>query len=336
LVSVCEGAADYLTRAHLYEAASEVFKLLVRVHDKNRDHAKLGIAYAAMSELHHKIRDAELTHSRVLGSYYRVAFFGSKFGELDGLEYIYKEPRLTRLGEICDRLTSLFSSKLGPGTAVELYTKSGDVDRSKLDPAKCYIQITSVSPYFEEWELKDRKTDFERNFNISTFIFETPFTKGGKSHATSLSEQFKLRTILSVEASFPYMKKRLLVTSKRTEEVSPIENSLELIKKRNAALREELLHPTAKTLQPVLQGSVRLQVHAGPTEICKTFLADSAKYPARSVQELRRCLQEFLDVCGEALSKNRELITSSQLSFHQELEDGFAAVRAEMEPFLVD
>lgn len=336
LVSVCEGAATYLTHAQLFEAASDVLKLLVRIHDKNRDHSKLSAAYADLSDLHRKIREADLTHSRVLGSYYRVAFFGPKLPELDGQEFIYKEPRLTRLGEICDRLTTLFTAKLGPQTPVELYTKSGEVDRNKLDASKFYLQITSVIPYFEDWELKDRKTDFERNFNVSHFIFETPFTKSGKAHAASLAEQFKLRTILSVEAAFPYMKKRLRVVAKRTEEVTPLDNSLDLLKKRNNALKEELLHPTAKTLQPVLQGSVRLQVHAGPTEICRTFLSEPTKYPERSVQELRRCLQEFLDVCGEALSKNRELITTAQLSFHQELEEGFVAVRATMEPYLAD
>jgi hypothetical protein len=42
--------------------------------------------------------------SRFLGSYYRVAFFGNLFEELSGQEFIYKEPKLTRLGEISDRL----------------------------------------------------------------------------------------------------------------------------------------------------------------------------------------------------------------------------------------
>lgn len=42
--------------------------------------------------------------SRFLGSYYRVAFYGNPFEELNGQEFIYKEPKLTRLGEISDRL----------------------------------------------------------------------------------------------------------------------------------------------------------------------------------------------------------------------------------------
>lgn len=40
----------------------------------------------------------------MLGSFYRVGFFGTGFDELDGQEFIYKEPKITRLGEITERL----------------------------------------------------------------------------------------------------------------------------------------------------------------------------------------------------------------------------------------
>jgi len=42
--------------------------------------------------------------NRMLGSFYRVKFFGEGFDELDGHEFIYKEPKITRLGEITERL----------------------------------------------------------------------------------------------------------------------------------------------------------------------------------------------------------------------------------------
>jgi len=40
----------------------------------------------------------------MLGTYFRVGFYGSKFGDLDGEEYIYKEPTITKLPEISHRL----------------------------------------------------------------------------------------------------------------------------------------------------------------------------------------------------------------------------------------
>lgn len=42
--------------------------------------------------------------SRMLGRYFRVGFYGSRFEELDGKEYIYKEPKRTHLYAVTERL----------------------------------------------------------------------------------------------------------------------------------------------------------------------------------------------------------------------------------------
>lgn len=69
------------------------------------------------------------------------------------------------------------------------------VNPGELDQKFAYIQVTHVTPYFEEKELQKRITEFERNNNIKRFMFETPFTKAGKARG-EIHEQFKRRTIL--------------------------------------------------------------------------------------------------------------------------------------------
>ena len=44
----------------------------------------------------------------MMGTYFRVGFFGEKFGDLDGEEFIYKEPAITKLPEISLRLQVSF------------------------------------------------------------------------------------------------------------------------------------------------------------------------------------------------------------------------------------
>lgn len=52
----------------------------------------------------------------MFGTYFRVGFYGSKFGDLDEQEFVYKEPAITKLAEISHRLEvktimwALFSS----------------------------------------------------------------------------------------------------------------------------------------------------------------------------------------------------------------------------------
>ena len=40
----------------------------------------------------------------MMGTYFRVGFYGSRFGDIDGEEFIYKEPAITKLPEISHRL----------------------------------------------------------------------------------------------------------------------------------------------------------------------------------------------------------------------------------------
>lgn len=40
----------------------------------------------------------------MFGTYFRVGFYGSRFGDLDEQEFVYKEPAITKLPEISHRL----------------------------------------------------------------------------------------------------------------------------------------------------------------------------------------------------------------------------------------
>jgi hypothetical protein len=46
----------------------------------------------------------------MFGTYFRVGFYGPKFGDLDGEEFIYKEPTLTKLPEISHRLEVFYGN----------------------------------------------------------------------------------------------------------------------------------------------------------------------------------------------------------------------------------
>ncbi|CAF5073509.1 unnamed protein product, partial [Rotaria sp. Silwood1] len=39
-------------------------------------------------------------NNRLFGTYFCFGFYGTKFNEVDGQEFIYKEPDITKLAEI--------------------------------------------------------------------------------------------------------------------------------------------------------------------------------------------------------------------------------------------
>lgn len=69
---------------------------------------------------------------RCFGTYFRVGFYGSRFGDLDGVEFIYKEPAITKLSEISHRLDSFYTDRFGKGV-VEVIKDSNFVRFSSFD-----------------------------------------------------------------------------------------------------------------------------------------------------------------------------------------------------------
>ena len=73
---------------------------------------------------------------RFFGEYFRVGFYGSNFGQdLDGTEFVYKEPFLTKLGDISNRLESFYAERFGPENVV-IIKDSRVPERKDLDPDK--------------------------------------------------------------------------------------------------------------------------------------------------------------------------------------------------------
>lgn len=65
-------------------------------------------------------------------------FQSSYFVEEDGKEYIYKEPKVTSLAEICERLKNMYSEKYGKDT-VKLIMDSNKVLNPGLHVCILYI-----------------------------------------------------------------------------------------------------------------------------------------------------------------------------------------------------
>ena len=102
MIDLLEEASELFREAHLFEAVSEVYKIVLPIYEAHRNHLELDKAYARISECY-----KELVHRgelRFLGSYFRVGFYGLIFGDMDQTEFIYKEAALTRLGEFSLKL----------------------------------------------------------------------------------------------------------------------------------------------------------------------------------------------------------------------------------------
>ncbi|EPQ18489.1 Dedicator of cytokinesis protein 10 [Myotis brandtii] len=252
---------EFLWKSERYELIADVNKPIIAVFEKQRDFKKLSDLYYDIHRSYLKVAEVVNSEKRLFGRYYRVAFYGQGFfEEEEGKEYIYKEPKLTGLSEISQRLLKLYADKFGADN-VKIIQDSNKVNPKDLDPKYAYIQVTYVTPFFEEKEIEDRKTDFEMHHNINRFVFETPFTLSGKKHG-GVEEQCKRRTILTTSHLFPYVKKRIQVISQSSTELNPIEVAIDEMSKKVSELNQlcTMEEVDMIRLQLKLQGSVSVKV----------------------------------------------------------------------------
>lgn len=334
LVGLLEQAADLFSRAGQHEIVNEVYKIVLPILEAHRDFRKLSLTHDKLKSAFESI--TQKGHKRMFGTYFRVGFYGSKFGDLNKQEFIYKEPTITKLPEISHRLEAFYGQCFGEN-AVVVIKDSIPVDERKLDPNKAYIQITFVEPYFDEYEKKDRVTHFEKNYNLRRFMYTTPFTLDGRPRG-DLREQYKRKTILTTIHAFPYIKTRINVIQKEEFTLTPIEVAIEDMQKKTLELAVATSQepPDVKMLQMVLQGSVGATVNQGPLEVAQVFLAEIPEDPKlfRHHNKLRLCFKEFIMRCGEAVEKNKRLIASDQKEYHQELKKNYGKLKENLRPMI--
>jgi hypothetical protein len=144
-------ACHFLDKAELYEQCNSTYQQLISYYAVHKQWSQLTTSYEHLHEITAKLVVAERDQSRMLGTYYRVGFFGRKFGQkIDGREFVYKMPRITRLMEITADLKTLYSNQLGVPVKVRciwlvclcITLQSGRV------PAALSLQGRSLQPPF--------------------------------------------------------------------------------------------------------------------------------------------------------------------------------------------
>ncbi|XP_049849883.1 dedicator of cytokinesis protein 8-like [Schistocerca gregaria] len=317
-------AISNLRKISIFESCIEVYNLTLPIYQVRHDYEKLCVCYGDLYQLCKFTTNRAQANNRIFAQYYRVAYFGNneKFQDLNGKQFIYKELASSRLDTIQTHLTEQFLTII-PEDYLHFVSNTKSPEDLSITPNHLYIQLVSVTPYFSESELMSRPTLYEQHQNINRFVYEIPFSTSSSSE--KLSDQWKHKFILTVDGFFPCIKKRLPISHVEVVDISPIQGSIELIQRKAQALSAELnsLSKNTKTLQRELQGTLLIQVNAGPAAIAREFLAANADYPLEKKKELRSAFIEFLKLLAEGLEINSRIIGEDQQALQNELEKGY-------------
>lgn len=178
--------------------------------------------YESLRELCDKLGGIKEMDSdpRLFGTYFRIGFYGEQLlGAEHKREYIYKEPKIVHLPEVCERLQQVCMRRFGRNS-VRVITESGPVNAEQLDKNLVFIQITHVVPYFEQdyvdassplrlalgaspeppSPLAAPRPIYESHTGVSKFMFEMPYLEANPNKAAqtgAVEQQCRRRYILT-------------------------------------------------------------------------------------------------------------------------------------------
>lgn len=344
VMGALEKTCEILLRAEYYEQAAEVYQRLLRCYESNRLYSRMAQSHKALSGVYSKIAECEDQETRNFGTYFRVRFYGPAFGpSLDGREFVYKYPKLTRLPNVTNSLQRIYSEQLS--ASVTIFTGAKDRTKEEIQDKPC-IQVTFVTPYFEGDDTpgwldhllappdstyiphRVRQHFIERNTNLKCFQYSTPLDKASEKTV----EVYKKKTRLFTADAFPFMSTAVEVVRREQVVISPIESATEDVDERVEKLlgiicARQVNH---KELNIFLAGSVATQVHGGAKELIDGFLSkeEPLKEAFDHQEALKRSMRRFLVACEMALETNRKLCERNaedekQFAFHKDLETKF-------------
>lgn len=82
-----------MKQAEYYEFANDLYKVLIPVWERSENFKELQQAHGQLGSFFTTLWTVNET--RMFGKYFRVGFYGTLFGDMDGHEFVYREKGLT-------------------------------------------------------------------------------------------------------------------------------------------------------------------------------------------------------------------------------------------------
>ncbi|KAJ3430257.1 dedicator of cytokinesis dock [Anaeramoeba flamelloides] len=320
----------------LYEYVNILYKVLIKIWENEKDYNLIKRAYEDLRNCYEDLSSITNHQSnRMFVIYYRIKFFGKRFGEQNNKEYIYRQPPHLHLLEFSKSLVDRFSSKY-KSNKVQIIQKADTANIEELDKDQLYLQITKVDPYFTEEESQILTSDFEKNFGINKFFFDVSYTTTGKM-SEKIEEQGLRRHILYCKKTLPNLSCRALVKERKIVSFNPIQTSTQNLKRKTKELKFEIKigFINLKKIQAILQGVLLTTVNVGPFEILKVFLGENKnKFKKSERKNLQMVFQELLTVLTKATELNEEKISNDQVLFQDALKKGLKVLDKISQPYL--
>ncbi|KAI8140729.1 dedicator of cytokinesis-domain-containing protein [Fennellomyces sp. T-0311] len=289
-----------------------------------------------------------------IGQFVPGEFYGRGFPpSVRHQQFIYRGLEWEKMASFVERMQNQHpNAQLLPGKYATMSTLSEEQIRELDEEIDAqYLQITAVtaestsnSEMLDNPLVPDSIKKYYMANEVAHFSYSRPFDKGNIQQQPDASKPetdflnlWTKKTVFTSEETFPTTARRSKVVSIEDVEISPIENAVLAMEKKNeelCALANKysvyLKQRGSVNISPfsmALNGAVDAPVNGGVTLYKKAFLTDWywEKNPEmRSwVRRLRSAINDQVEIIEKCLEIHRKLVSSDMKPFHNTLVDFF-------------
>ncbi|KAI9493267.1 hypothetical protein BDB00DRAFT_824192 [Zychaea mexicana] len=296
---------------------------------------------------------------RYFAEYFRVAFYGRGFpASVRHQQFIYRGLEWEKMASFVERMQNQHpNAQLLPSKYATQSTLSDEQIREVDEEVDAqYLQITAVTAeptgsieILNNPLVPETIKKYYMANQISHFSYSRPFDKGNVQQLSSSDASKKpemdflnlwtKKTMFTCEEAFPTTARRSKVVFVEDVEISPIENAVLAMEKKNEELcalaNKYSVHLKQRgggsvNISPfsmALNGAVDAPVNGGVTLYKKAFLTDGywEKNPEMRpwVRRLKTAINDQVEIIEQCLEIHRKLVSSDMKPFHDTLVDFF-------------
>ncbi|XP_035238062.1 dedicator of cytokinesis protein 3-like [Anguilla anguilla] len=285
--------------------------------------------------------DNIVQQQRLEPEFFRVGFYGRKF------PFFLRNKEFVCRGHDYERLEDFQQRMLGEFPQAIAMQHANQPDDTILQCDSQYLQIYAVTPVPELAEVlnvdrvPDRIKSFYRVNNIRRFRYDRPFHKGPKDRDNEFKSLWIERTTLILSHPLPGISRWFEVERRELVEVSPLQNAVSVVEKKNQELRSLIsqydsrqLHGNINLLSMCLNGVIDAAVNGGVARYQEAFFdkqyISSHPEDTEKIAQLRDLMQEQVHVLGIGLAVHEKLVHPEMRPLHKKLIDQFQMMRSSL------
>ncbi|KAJ8257946.1 hypothetical protein GJAV_G00191470 [Gymnothorax javanicus] len=285
--------------------------------------------------------DNIVQQQRLEPEFFRVGFYGRKF------PFFLRNKEFVCRGHDYERLEDFQQRMLGEFPQAIAMQHANQPDDTILQCDSQYLQIYAVTPVPEFAEVlnldrvPDRIKSFYRVNNIRRFRYDRPFHKGPKDRENEFKSLWIERTTLILSHPLPGISRWFEVERRELVEVSPLQNAVSVVEKKNQELRSLIsqydsrqLHSNINLLSMCLNGVIDAAVNGGVARYQEAFFdkqyISSHPEDTEKIAQLRDLMQEQVHVLGVGLAVHEKLVHPEMRPLHKKLIDQFQMMRSSL------